>query len=40
MGHLIIFNTWGYINSFGLFQVYHVDTLARTPSDISWVCRA
>ncbi|KAM0793826.1 major facilitator superfamily domain-containing protein [Usnea florida] len=37
MGHLIIFNTWGYINSFGLFQVYHVDTLGRTPSDISWV---
>ena len=21
MGHLVVFNTWGYINSFGVFQV-------------------
>ncbi|MCJ1485962.1 hypothetical protein MMC06_006138 [Schaereria dolodes] len=37
MGHLVIFNTWGYINSFGLFQAYYVDTLGRSPSDVSWV---
>lgn len=22
MGHLVVFNTWGYINSFGVFQVH------------------
>lgn len=37
MAHIIIFNTWGYINSFGVFQVYHVQHLQRPPSDISWV---
>jgi MFS family permease len=37
IGHLIIFNTWGYINSFGLFQAYYVDALQRPPSDIAWV---
>ena len=38
MGHLIVFNTWGYINSFGVFQTYYVATLGHPPSDISWVC--
>ncbi len=37
MGHIVIFNTWGYINSFGVFQVYHVQNLSRPASDISWV---
>lgn len=37
MGHLIIFNTWGYIISFGVFQTYYVATLGHSPSDISWV---
>ena len=37
LGHLIIFNTWGYINSFGVFQEYYTSTLNRAPSDISWV---
>lgn len=37
LGHLIIFNTWGYINSFGVFQTYYTSTLNRPPSDISWV---
>lgn len=37
IGHLIIFNTWGYINSFGLFQAYYVEALGRSPSDIAWV---
>ena len=37
MGHLIVFNTWGYINSFGVFQTYYVATLGHSPSDISWV---
>ncbi|KAL5332823.1 MFS monocarboxylate transporter [Aspergillus crustosus] len=35
--HMVIFNTWGYINSFGVFQSYYTETLGRTPSDISWV---
>ena len=37
-GHLIIFNTWGYIVSYGVFQTYYVVTLGHPPSDISWVC--
>ena len=37
MGHLIVFNTWGYIISFGVFQTYYVATLGHPPSDISWV---
>lgn len=37
MGHLIVFNTWGYINSFGVFQTYYVTALNHPPSDISWV---
>ncbi|KAL2005548.1 hypothetical protein VTN00DRAFT_10041 [Thermoascus crustaceus] len=36
-GHLIVFNAWGYINSFGIFQPYYVSMLNRPPSDISWV---
>lgn len=37
MGHIIIFNTWGYINSFGVFQVYYSEHLNRPTSDISWI---
>jgi len=37
LGHMIIFNTWGYINSFGVFQTYYTSELKRPPSDISWV---
>lgn len=38
MAHLVIFNTWGYINSFGVFQTYYVQTLLhRSPSDVSWI---
>lgn len=37
MAHLIVFNTWGYIISFGVFQTYYETTLNYSPSDISWV---
>lgn len=37
LAHMVIFNTWGYINSFGVFQTYYTETLGRSPSDISWV---
>lgn len=30
-------NTWGFINSFGVFQTYYVTSMNRTPSEISWV---
>ncbi|KAM5362717.1 hypothetical protein ACJZ2D_012379 [Fusarium nematophilum] len=36
-GHLVIMNTWGLINSFGVFQPYYATTLSRPPSDISWI---
>lgn len=37
LAHMVIFNTWGYINSFGVFQTYYVEMLGHPPSDISWV---
>ncbi|MCJ1362174.1 hypothetical protein MMC16_001276 [Acarospora aff. strigata] len=37
MGHLVVFNSWGYINSFGVFQTYYVTALNQSPSAISWV---
>ncbi len=37
LAHLTIFNTWGYINSFGVFQTYYVISLKEPPSAISWV---
>ena len=36
-GHLVAFNSWGYINSFGLFQAYYGTTLKQAPSAISWI---
>ena len=35
--HVTIFNTWGFLNSFGVFQTFYVTTLGHPPSDISWV---
>ncbi|RDW73651.1 hypothetical protein BP5796_07093 [Coleophoma crateriformis] len=37
LGHLVIMNTWGFINSYGVFQTYYVQMLDRPQSDISWV---
>lgn len=37
MAHLVVFNTWGYINSFGVFQTYYVGAFNQPPSAISWV---
>lgn len=37
LGHLVILNTWGFINSFGVFQTYYVSELHQTPSAISWI---
>ncbi|KAK0609075.1 Aspyridones efflux protein apdF [Lasiodiplodia hormozganensis] len=35
--HLVIFNCWGYISSFGLFQSYYTTTFSVSPSAISWI---
>ncbi|EEP82074.1 predicted protein [Uncinocarpus reesii 1704] len=37
LAHLVIFNTWGFANSFGMFQDYYSESLQRPPSDIAWV---
>lgn len=37
MGHLVVMNTRGFINTFGVFQTYYVTALQKTPSAISWV---
>ena len=36
-GHLVAFNSWGYVNSFGLFQAYYTTSLRESQSTISWV---
>lgn len=35
--HLVVMNTWGFVNSFGVFQLYYKTFLDRPPSDISWI---
>ncbi|KAH8587383.1 major facilitator superfamily domain-containing protein [Bisporella sp. PMI_857] len=37
LSHLVIMNTWGSINSFGVFQTYYVTAFDRSPSAISWI---
>lgn len=37
MGCLIVTTTWGFINSFGMFQSFYIDFLNRPPSDIAWI---
>ncbi|EUC31888.1 hypothetical protein COCCADRAFT_100202 [Bipolaris zeicola 26-R-13] len=37
MGHLVIFNCWGYITSFGFFQQYYVESLGISSSDSAWI---
>ncbi|RVX71368.1 hypothetical protein B0A52_04942 [Exophiala mesophila] len=34
---LCSFTSWGYINSFGIFQTYYTEALGESPSTISWV---
>lgn len=35
--HLLLFNTWGYVNSYGVFQTYYTNTLHIPLSAISWI---
>lgn len=37
MGHLVIFNAWGFVSSFGTFQTYYLTTLDQSASSISWI---
>jgi len=37
MGWVVCVCTWGYINSFGVFQTYYSETLGESQSTISWV---
>jgi hypothetical protein len=37
LGHLVMFNTWGYVNSYGVFQSHYTNALDRQPSDIAWM---
>ena len=34
---IVVLNTWGYINSFGVFQTYYVTALSHSLSDVSWI---
>lgn len=36
-GHLLVFTTWGYIISFGIFQPYYAEALSMEPSTIAWI---
>jgi MFS family permease len=35
--HLINFNSFGFMLSFGIFQKYYTDTLDISPSNVSWI---
>jgi predicted MFS family arabinose efflux permease len=37
MGHFVVFNTWGMISTFGVFQAYYTSTLHLEPSAVSWI---
>jgi MFS family permease len=37
LGFVVCFTTWGYINSFGVFQTYYTSTLHVSPSAVSWI---
>jgi MFS family permease len=37
MGWLVIFTTWGYINSFGAFQTYYNEVMSESHATISWI---
>ncbi|KAF2742052.1 MFS general substrate transporter, partial [Sporormia fimetaria CBS 119925] len=37
MGHLVIFNTWGMISAFSVFQAYYTTELGLEPSAVSWI---
>lgn len=32
-----MFSTWGYLNSFGIFQAHYVSLFHQTPSNVSWI---
>ncbi|CAG8273197.1 unnamed protein product [Penicillium salamii] len=36
-GHLVVFNIWGYITSYGFFQEYYVNHLHVSPANASWI---
>ena len=37
MGHMVVFNTWGMIATFGVFQSYYTTSLGLEPSAVSWI---
>lgn len=37
MGHLVVFNTWGMIATFGVFQSHYTQDLGLEPSAVSWI---
>ncbi|KAF1847746.1 MFS general substrate transporter [Cucurbitaria berberidis CBS 394.84] len=37
MGHFVVFNTWGMIATFGVFQQHYTLDLGLEPSAVSWV---
>ncbi|EGD86754.1 hypothetical protein H112_05263 [Trichophyton rubrum D6] len=37
MAHLVVFNTRGFANSFGIFQAYYKGYLGRSRADIAWI---
>ena len=37
MGHFVIFNTWGMIATFGVFQQHYTLDLGLEPSAVSWI---
>ncbi|KAM0541371.1 hypothetical protein ACHAO7_010577 [Fusarium culmorum] len=36
-GHLVMFNSWGYFISFGIFQPHYESEFSLPPSSVSWI---
>jgi hypothetical protein len=37
MAHQVLFCTWGFINSFGFFQIYYEETMQVSTFQVSWI---
>jgi MFS family permease len=37
MGHFVVFNTWGMVATFGVFQAHYTTDLGLEPSAVSWI---
>lgn len=37
LAHMTVFNVWGTVQTWGLYQTYYANHLSQSPSDLSWI---